>query len=287
MKGSSITNFSLGNFSFAEENLTDGNFHSQGDFSMVRSLAYSESAGLVLGQPYRLTEGRIVRILDGTISYTINLQQVSLSRGDVILLSPGTVIEVERISSDCRLQILSFAHDVEQAKATDGSIVVSPSDDEWQMMSEVIGIIWNVISHEARERQTAHLFASLREQIRALYVTDENGEHSQKGNRQRMQFHQFLGLVREHCIHHRDIAFYAERLCVTSQHLSAVVKQVSGVSAGGWITRSVIVEAKLRLSQTDATVSRIADELGFPNPAFFNKFFKRETGMTPGAYRKA
>ena len=39
------------------------------------------------------------------------------------------------------------------------------------------------------------------------------------------------------------------------------------------------------LTSTDLPVSEIADSLGFSNPFYFSSFFKKQTGMTPSAYR--
>jgi len=53
-----------------------------------------------------------------------------------------------------------------------------------------------------------------------------------------------------------------------------------------WINQAVILEAKVLLKHSDLLVFQISDELGFPNPSFFSKFFKRMTGMTPAEYQK-
>ena len=53
-----------------------------------------------------------------------------------------------------------------------------------------------------------------------------------------------------------------------------------------WINQAIIFEAKVLLKHSDLLVFQISDELGFPNPSFFSKFFKRITGMTPAEYQK-
>ena len=53
-----------------------------------------------------------------------------------------------------------------------------------------------------------------------------------------------------------------------------------------WINQSVILEAKVLLKHSNLLVYQISDELHFPNPSFFCKFFKRMTGMTPQEYQK-
>lgn len=53
-----------------------------------------------------------------------------------------------------------------------------------------------------------------------------------------------------------------------------------------WINQSIIQEAKILLKHSDLLVYQISDELNFPNPSFFCKFFKRMTEITPQEYQK-
>lgn len=105
--------------------------------------------------------------------------------------------------------------------------------------------------------------------------------------RARMVFEQFIHLVTEHHSSQRNMAFYAERLCLTPKYLSKLVKQVSGRSAPDWIDSFVILEAKNMLKYSDATIKEIVFHLHFPNQSVFYKFFKAHTGMTPSEYRNS
>ena len=89
----------------------------------------------------------------------------------------------------------------------------------------------------------------------------------------------------EHAAREHAIAFYADRLCLTPNHLGSVIREVSGQTVMQWIHRHIIQQAKLQLKYSDLPVWQIAESLNFPNPSFFSKFFKRETGMTPAEYR--
>ena len=87
------------------------------------------------------------------------------------------------------------------------------------------------------------------------------------------------------CIRDR-LAFYAEKLCITSRYLGTVILNESGVGAKEWIDRAVISTAKVLLRHSDKQTTQIADELNFPNASFFCKYFKRLTRLTPQQYRK-
>lgn len=96
----------------------------------------------------------------------------------------------------------------------------------------------------------------------------------------------FLLLVSEHFRTQRQLGFYSDRLCITPKHLSAVVKGISGRTAGDWIENYVIMEAKILLKSTDLTIQEIATRLNFSNQSFFGKYFKHLTGMSPLRFRR-
>ncbi|MCD8296593.1 MAG: helix-turn-helix domain-containing protein, partial [Prevotella sp.] len=87
------------------------------------------------------------------------------------------------------------------------------------------------------------------------------------------------------CKKEHSIGFYADKMCVTPRYLGVAVKNTSGVTAKEWIDRAVVTTAKVMLRHSNKQVTQISDELDFPNPSFFCKFFKRMTGITPQEYR--
>lgn len=100
-------------------------------------------------------------------------------------------------------------------------------------------------------------------------------------------FEQFLKLVTEYHTSERNMAFYAERLCLTPKYLSKLIKQASGRSAPDWIDSFVILEAKNMLKYSECPIKEIVYKLHFPNQSVFYKFFKAHTGMTPSEYRNS
>jgi AraC-like DNA-binding protein len=96
----------------------------------------------------------------------------------------------------------------------------------------------------------------------------------------------FQQLIGEHYRHLHDVTGYANLLNLTPGYLNEVVKQQSGKTAISHIHNRLAVEAKRRLLHTDLSVKQIADELGFEDAAYFNRFFKRLTGTTPIGYRE-
>jgi AraC family transcriptional regulator, transcriptional activator of pobA len=111
-------------------------------------------------------------------------------------------------------------------------------------------------------------------------------DESQK-SKQDILVEKFLAIVKGNYREQRMIEFYSEKLFLTPKHLSGVIKERSGKSAGEWIEDHVMLEAMALLKSTDKTILQISDELNFPSQSFFGKYFKRRAGISPKEYRKS
>lgn len=79
---------------------------------------------------------------------------------------------------------------------------------------------------------------------------------------------------------------HAERIGVTPEHLTEAVKAATGRTAAQLVREARIREAKRFLLRTDLTVRQVASRVGFADPAYFCRFFRRETGLSPGDFRR-
>lgn len=95
----------------------------------------------------------------------------------------------------------------------------------------------------------------------------------------------FIQLIDNHYIDKRTVQEYADMLAITSNHLSQVVKQVSGKNALNFIAERLATEAKSLLQYTNAEISQIAYQLNFSDPANFGRFFKKQAGLSPSEFR--
>jgi len=83
----------------------------------------------------------------------------------------------------------------------------------------------------------------------------------------------------------REVGDYASLLHISAGHLSEVVKTQSGKPAIKHIHERLVLEARRLLFHTNNSLKEIAFDLGFSDASYFNRFFKRETGVTPAEYR--
>lgn len=93
-------------------------------------------------------------------------------------------------------------------------------------------------------------------------------------------------LIEHHFQEDHQPAAYARRLKITVGHLNHLARRHLGRTAGVLIRERLALEAKRRLIHTEATAAEIAYALGFKDPAYFARFFKRATGASPTAFRK-
>lgn len=96
-----------------------------------------------------------------------------------------------------------------------------------------------------------------------------------------------LSLIGTHYREHRPLAFYAGRLGVSATHLNRLARAATGLSVQGLISRRILETARRDLVFSPSPVQTIAYSLGFSDPAYFNRYFRRATGVTPGSYREA
>ncbi|MEU3254777.1 helix-turn-helix domain-containing protein [Streptomyces sp. NPDC006997] len=78
----------------------------------------------------------------------------------------------------------------------------------------------------------------------------------------------------------------AERLGVTPGYLTQAVRAATGRSPGRLLIEARTRRAQRLLAHTELSVRQVAARTGFSDPAYFSRFFRRETGHSPGTFRK-
>lgn len=105
--------------------------------------------------------------------------------------------------------------------------------------------------------------------------------------RTRPVMREFCLAMERHVRDHLSVADYARLLGVTPDHLTAVALQAKGRPAGELVRARLLLEAKRLLVDTSLNVSEVAYGLGFKDPAYFSRFFRRLTGVAPGEFRES
>lgn len=96
----------------------------------------------------------------------------------------------------------------------------------------------------------------------------------------------YLSLIDANFREEKSVAFYAGKLTITPNYLNILCKRHFNVSATSVIQSRVILEAKRLLHTSEKSVKEIAFDLGFYDLAYFSKFFKQQTSISPRDFRE-
>ncbi|WP_397474156.1 helix-turn-helix domain-containing protein [Pusillimonas sp.] len=113
-----------------------------------------------------------------------------------------------------------------------------------------------------------------------------SAEPAQSADRGRRHFSTFNKLIEEHYAEQWSVEQYARAIGITAAHLNNLCRQIVGHTALELIHQRVVLAAKRNLVYTSMTVSVVSHTLGFSDPAYFTRFFKREVGVSPKEFRR-
>jgi len=236
---------------------------------------------------------------EGTMTGTLNLKKFTASSPCLFIVLPGQILQSEYFSDDFKgLTIIlskefwdGFPFDNSMAFPLFRSIQENPcirlKQEELDSMTNFFHLMQKTIrKQENQNRSEAVKYLTIAFFYGFGYQYHQIPEDLNKSKQDKL-VEKFLRFVREDYRKHREVEYYAEKICLTPKYLSKVLKQKSGKTAADWIEDHVILEAKALLKSTNKTVLQISDELNFPSQSFFGKYFKRRVGMSPREYQKA
>ncbi|WP_345797728.1 helix-turn-helix domain-containing protein [Castellaniella sp. MT123] len=96
----------------------------------------------------------------------------------------------------------------------------------------------------------------------------------------------YAHMIEAHYARQHQVAWYARRIGVTPAHLNSIVQALAGKTALQLIHDRLLLEARRELIYTTRTIGTIADSLGFADPGYFTRFFKRLAGVSPKDFRR-
>ena len=248
--------------------------------------------------PYKVCKVTQVVIATGEISCIVDFFSYTLKAPSVAIFFPGQVIESIEASEDFN----GFGMVTEEAFTDSLNLPVSFQErlqfkanhfyslnadglEAFTNCYAMVKSIMNQEGHPYKEEIIRHLFSAYYYGL-GYYVHNARRQKSVMTLQQEI-CGKFISLASENFKKHRDIGFYADRLCMTNKYLSALLKQETGMTALEWIEKYVVLYAKGCLSSTSMTIQEISDDLDFPPQSVFGKYFKRVEGISPKAYRQS
>lgn len=130
---------------------------------------------------------------------------------------------------------------------------------------------------------TAHFLIAYYKAVCNLSMNEGNTS----GGRSYQILNRFYTLISEQSpLTERGSQYYADRLNISVRHLFKICKTEAHQTPKDIINEFLIGEIQNTLLTTDLSIQEITDHFSFPDPTAFGQFFKRQTGMSPGEFRK-
>ena len=248
------------------------------------------------GDTVIMPEMRVIILTKGHANPIVNLTEHYFEAGQMIFLSQNSIVQPQNYTDNLSgfglsltNEILSLAFPTDIPQLMDGHVrdcCFTLTTEEIKQVEELHTILYNSTHHGKISTQAVlSLTAAFLWQADYLWKRHMN-ENSSSLSREQRLFTDFVQLVSRYATQEHNIDFYAQRLFLSPRYMSTLVKQVSGKAAKQWIDDAIITRIKTELRHTNKSAAQIADEMNFPNPSFFCKYFKRMTGMTTQAYRE-
>lgn len=100
------------------------------------------------------------------------------------------------------------------------------------------------------------------------------------------RFEELVRLLETNIFRMKNVSDYADLLNLSPYQLNSIAKISVGKTVSELVNDQIILEAKRHLIATPAQVKEVADLLGYEDPSYFIRFFKKHTGQSPDAFRK-
>lgn len=265
------------------------------DLGMLRSGNKLFNNLLQTNTPYIIEDSRMALVKNGEAHITINLRDYTLKKNSIAFIGTGSIIQVNKLSDDFEICGMMISNE-KMNMVFNGNIpteynrnaynfVVKPEQEDIDITDKMLLSAWKIARQKDYPNETidgiiyalVHYFGHLKNK------NSDYNKHTKTHNRD--MFDKFIQLVNNHNKQEHAISFYADKMCVTPRYLGVVIKETSGITAKEWIDRAITTNAKIMLRYGNMPIAQIAEELNFPNPSFFCKFFKRRTDITPHEFR--
>lgn len=234
--------------------------------------------------------------IKGKIIIKKNSSENIITENTIFTILPYHVIEISYASADLDIEYQFFSMDYildfffSSGQSSPFSIHVSPFIKvEKEELDDILDYHYFILSksvttHPYREKILKRLLHTLIIAVGGLYgihfmIEKTHSVHVKK------VVDRFFSLLFDYSKEKKNVAFFADKLCLSPKYVSTLILKHTGRPILFWVNMFLTLHAKHLLKSTDLTILQISEELGFSNPSFFGKYFKRETGISPGKYR--
>lgn len=262
-----------------------------------------DATGKVLNEyatfPCKIMCGVYALMVSGSAKATVDITTYSVHAGQAVALKPGSFFLVHEFSEDALVYYIIFSSKflekntyssrlpMAQLLVKTPIIDLKPDQaDVFKGMADLMIQASNTRPSLLNSSSMVHVFNMLHSAY-VEYVHKFEAEPERAADRKAEIYYEYADLVMKHYHEWHHVSQYADAMRLTLPHICSTIKSYSGKTAGDMITDAILTDAKAQLKISSLQIKEIAFALGFENVAFFNRFFKSHTGVTPKVYRNS
>jgi len=235
----------------------------------------------------------------GEIHIEIDNEKYNANSNTFLISAPSTIVKFLKSSDDFKMKLLFFDKNfliknistpfiIEKMELFNkGSYsIVKTTEEKCLLLERLLDYL-----KEKSERQGKFTDEIVRTIIFNILletgeiIETQKEDLCEKDEGKKDLFLKFSKLVRENIKEQKSVAYYAERLFVSSKYLIEIIKKASGKTPHQVIDEMLLKEAFAMLGNSDFTISEIAFRLQFNSISAFGRFFKKHTLISPSQYR--
>lgn len=240
-------------------------------------------------EPRKLTSYFIVFIESGSITYKLDLQEITLTDGHLLFAMPNQVFTPPYKADNLKYFKVLFDENTLAMLPQQFPFLINPLNSQTiifdntsrQRVSKAFEIL-NQILHIDKDLTDTEIILAY---LNALFVElnsayFKNKEQIHIINNNLSKFIEFKLVVETHLTQQPSIDTIAKKLALTTNSLYRIVKEYSGISPKDFLTNRLMIEAQRKLHYSNLSVKELAYELGFNDPDYFSRLFKKCTGKS-------
>jgi len=245
-------------------------------------------------KPHRDNHYLLVFTTQGQFKLNLDFQEITFCAPTLLLIAPEQVHHmIEAVS----LQGWAISFDTtlmnhELQGILDKSSGTAIPVDKKAPFYQNIDVLMQLTEKMHSESQNAYIGRSTQSLLNALLhlvagqIVIRGAVNKTKEGRRVIIEQAFVQLLKLHYKNWKQPAQYAAELNISVAYLYDTVKEITGNSVSGQIQQYSILEAKRLLFFTDLSAKEIGYEIGYNEPVYFGKLFKKITGLTPLQFRQ-
>lgn len=244
-------------------------------------------------QPHRAAYYFFVFVNYGSSTHKVDLENLSVLSGQMLFILPNQIHTPPPKKDNLEYFKLSFDQNCLSLLPQQFPFLINPLNTQTitfdnaskQRVKTLFEILNQLLQSDNNQKDTgiilAHLNTLLTEFNNAYF---KNIGQENNSNPKLSKYIEFKIIIETHLTEQHSINTIADNLSVTTNNLYKIVKEFSGISPKEFITNRLMLEAQRKLHYSKPSIKELAYDLGFNDPDYFSRLFKKSTGKTITKY---